>query len=169
MSELDESTYALARTYNHKDKDLPFGCSEIDIYSKDDSEICKLSEIEKFANRFEPLHPPLGMKYVWATYRVNGVTDHGNILRVWKKGYKPVPKERHPEAYSDGSVSGFISRRGSVLLEISERDANIHSNRLDYINSEIEKNPGFCLEISRNREQYVKELNAPVMPEIEIN
>jgi hypothetical protein len=152
MSNLDEST-----------------CSEVDVYLKLNTDISKPSELEKFADMLKPLYPPLGMKYAWATYRVDGATDHANILRVWKKGYKPVPKERHPEAYSDGSVSGFISRRGSVLLEISERDANIHSNRLDYINSEIEKKPGLGLEISRNREQYVKELNAPVTPEIEIN
>jgi hypothetical protein len=132
-------------------------------------EVCNLSEIEKFKNRFEPLQPPLGMKYAWATYSIDGITDHANILRVWKKGYKPVPEERHPETYSDNSVLGFISRMGSVLLEISERDLAIHNKRLDYINSEIEKNPGLAIEIKRNREQYVKELNAPVAPEIEIN
>jgi hypothetical protein len=122
-----------------------------------------------FPKSDDDLYPPLGMRYVWGRYSIMGETDHANILRLWSKGYKPVPPERHPNTYSDRSVSGFISRKGSVLLEISERDTAIHNSRLDYINSEIDKNPGLAIEIKRNREHYVKELNAPVTLEIEIN
>ena len=135
--------------------------TEIDV-NQSEKEINTYSEIK------EPL-PPLGMKYVWGNYSVMGETDHASILRLWSKGYKPVPPDRHPTAYSDRSVPGFISRRGSVLLEISERDSRLHQARLDYINSEIDKDPLLGIKVKVYREEYVKELNAPVTPEIEIN
>lgn len=129
----------------------------------------KDGDVVNFREDKDELTPPLGMKYSWGNYSVDGETDHASILRLWSKGYKPVPPRRHPYTFSDNSVGGFISRKGSVLLEISERDSNIHSKRLDYINAEIGKNPSIALAIRRDREEYVKQLNAPVAPEIEIN
>lgn len=140
--------------------------NELDLYkgvSVTDKEMEAILESKK-----NPV-PPLGMKYIWGNYRAFGCTDHANILRLWSKGYKPVPPERHPDVDCDSSVSGFISRKGSVLLEISERDSSIHSKRLDYINAEIEKNPSIAFAIRSDREEYVKQLNAAVSPEIEIN
>ena len=157
-----ERAIELSKSYNYKDSDLGFGETSLD-------KSLSYKEMEAFIERKSNPVPPLGWKYAWGTYRVDGVTDHANILRLWSKGYKPVPPERHPDIDCDSSVSGFISRKGSVLLEISERDASIYSNRLDYINSEIEKSPGIANSIRYNRSEYVKQLNAPVKPEIEIN
>lgn len=152
----------LSKSYNHQDSDLESGTTLLD-------KPLSYKKMEAFLERKSNPYPPLGWKYAWGTYRAGGCTDHANILRLWSKGYKPVPPERHPDVDCDSSVSGFISRRGSVLLEISERDSSIYRNRLDYINSEIEKSPGIANSIRANRSEYVKQLNAPVKPEIEIN
>lgn len=126
-------------------------------------------EINLYSEIEAPLVPPLGMKYSWGNYSVDGETDHASILRLWSKGYKPVPPERHPYTFSDNSVGGFISRKGSVLLEITERENNVHTKRLDYINENVDRNSLLGIRIKDNREEYIKKLNKPVSPEIEIN
>lgn len=130
----------------------------------------KHGDVVNFHEDKDELIPPLGMKYAWGIYSIDGETDHASILRLWSKGYKPVPPQRHPYAFSDNSVGGFISRKGSILLEITEREHEVHNKRLDYINEEIEKNPLLIgIRIKDNRQEYIRKLNSPIPPEIEIN
>lgn len=63
------------------------------------------------------LTPPIGMVYSWGTYSVCGETHQTNIDRLNRTGHQPVPPGRHPELFSDDSVPGTISRKGSVLVE----------------------------------------------------
>ena len=85
---------------------------------------------DKQESMFNPLYLPPelkipdGMAYSWGTWSVKGESHPENIQRLYLKGYITVPKERHPELYSDGEFEGLISRKGSVLMQINkERQA----------------------------------------------
>lgn len=70
------------------------------------------------------LTPPIGKVYSWGTYSLLCVTHSSNIKRLESTGHTPVPSERHPELYSDGSVPDTISRKGLVLVESNSKAAN---------------------------------------------
>jgi hypothetical protein len=70
------------------------------------------------------LTPPIGKVYSWGTYSICGEMHYTNIKRLEQTGHNPVPPERHPELYSDGSVTDTISRKGLVLVESNSKAAN---------------------------------------------
>ncbi len=86
----------------------------------------------------DPLHLPEGiepedMVYRW-TYACNGVIDKKRLDNML---YMIVPRERHPELYSDDSVEGTISRKGSFLVERPKKVQVVFQKRLNAVNEAL--------------------------------
>lgn len=115
----------------------------------------------------DPIYLPPGiepedMVYKWAFW----MEGRDNMKRLDDSFYMIVPPERHPELYSDESVQGTISRKGSFLVERSKKIQAVIDERLNRVNKVLEyseEHAGLSpmgLRLSRfmlnHREQYAK-------------
>lgn len=67
---------------------------------------------------------PPGWEYYWVRESIRGVIDEGRIVEMKRKGWTPVPADRHPEmAFDDylargtSHLNGFIYHKGLILFE----------------------------------------------------
>lgn len=60
---------------------------------------------------------PDGWTYEWKRKEVMGKEDHTYQTQLLRKGWEPVPAERHPEMMPAGMKDGSIERKGLVLME----------------------------------------------------
>ena len=63
---------------------------------------------------------PDGMRYEWARAKVFGQPDPSNIARREKRGWTPVPAERHPGLFLPKGTIGEIEIDGMMLVERAE-------------------------------------------------
>lgn len=127
----------------------------------------------------DPLHLPEGiapedMTYKWA-YAYDGQIDKKRLDSML---YMIVPRERHPGLYSDNSVEGTISRKGSFLVERPKKVQAVFDKRVNAINEALSYSPKykrlsplgdkvrkFMVE---NREEYTKWLLGMELKEVEL-
>lgn len=78
----------------------------------------------------DPLHipehliPP-GWTYYWVreSIRAGGEPDTGRVTEMRRKGWEPVPADRHPELHyqdffgRDSHLTGYITHKGLILCE----------------------------------------------------
>jgi len=83
---------------------------------------------------------PPDVEYAWARESIFGQPDLARIPYLSRKGWDPVPAERHPEfvTYQDSRtpthVKGYIYRRGLVLVERKKEYGAIESKKQDELN-----------------------------------
>lgn len=80
-----------------------------------------------------------GKRYLWVRENVLGQHDRENVSRRMRRGWTPVPAERHPEANPPalpGETPDPLIRRGGMLLmeipiEEARREdaAKLHANK----------------------------------------
>lgn len=103
---------------------------------------------------------PPDVDYAWARESIFGQPDLARIPYLNRKGWDPVPAERHPDfvTYQDSRapthVKGYIYRRGLVLIERKKEYGEIERKKYEENNLKSMMNiPGL--------DQY---LNDAVMP-----
>lgn len=86
---------------------------------------------------------PEGWVYKWGNYSVLGEVQQGNMMKLRRKGWSPVPAERHPElafeafGNADPNMKGFIYRSGSVLIERRKEYEDMEQRELERTNNEV--------------------------------
>ena len=65
----------------------------------------------------DPETIPAGWSYEWKTKTVMGKDDPAQEVEYARKGWEPVPAERHPEMMPKDSRGRAIERDGMVLME----------------------------------------------------
>jgi hypothetical protein len=63
---------------------------------------------------------PDGMRYEWKTYSVLGQVQPRRIGRFERRGWTPVPAERHPGLFTPKGYTGNIEYDGLILMERAE-------------------------------------------------
>jgi hypothetical protein len=60
---------------------------------------------------------PDGWCYEWKVLEVLGKVDHSYQISLSRRGWEPVPADRHPDMMPLGYVGGTITRKGMILME----------------------------------------------------
>lgn len=88
------------------------------------------------------LAPP-GMEYGWGNHSVLNVPTPERMMELRRRGWDPVPAERHPEmAFSEffapaAHMKGYILRGGSILIERPIEYGKIEREQLESRNYQI--------------------------------
>jgi hypothetical protein len=85
---------------------------------------------------------PEGWVYKWGNYSIFGEPLPQNMMKLRRKGWTPVPADRHPEfafeifGNSDPNMRGFIYRSGSVLIERRKEYEDMENREIERVNTE---------------------------------
>jgi hypothetical protein len=99
-------------------------------YDQYDDEIRRNIEMSwRDPHYVDPSIIPEGMVYSWKReyiHKFGGDEDKGRIPECMRKGWRPVPAERHPELVSldtsgNSHKKGYIERGGLILFERPKR------------------------------------------------
>jgi len=86
---------------------------------------------------------PPGMDYYWGTISIMGMPRPNRMIELKRKGWEPVPAERHPElAFTEffetnSQMRGHIWRDGLVLLERPTEYGDIERKQTEERNYQI--------------------------------
>ncbi len=86
---------------------------------------------------------PDGMEYYWVRESYMGQVDTFRMVEMKRKGWSPVPAERHPElVFEDffgnlSHVKGYIYQKGLILCERPIEYGKIEREQIDRTNYEI--------------------------------
>lgn len=109
-----------------------------------DSEIRALLNMEYL----DPLHIPEdkipeGKEYYWVRKSVNGEEDPHRMIEMARKGWTPVPADRHPEMQLQdffgtlAHMKGYIVHKGLILCERPKEYGDIERRKREKRNYEI--------------------------------
>lgn len=86
---------------------------------------------------------PKGYEYRWGTISVLGTPRPNRMIELKRKGWEPVPAERHPELAfteffeSNSQMRGHIWRDGLVLVERPTEYGDIERAQLAKLNNQL--------------------------------
>lgn len=92
-------------------------------------------ELDEGTDEFfvNPAEIPDGWTYEWKRKEVMGKEDHNYQTQLLRKGWEPVPADRHPDMMPPHMRNGNIERKGLVLMErpaeITNEARNIERKR----------------------------------------
>jgi hypothetical protein len=91
----------------------------------------------------DPKIIPDDVDYYWVRESYLGQPDTSRMVDMRRKGWEPVPAERHPElVFADffgkaTHTNGFISQKGLVLCDRPKHYGKIEKDQIDKRNYEI--------------------------------
>lgn len=111
---------------------------------------------------------PHGWEYYWGRESSYGLPDTARIIELRKRGWTPVPADRHPDLVfqdfmgRDGYMRGYISQKGLVLVErpkfIGDKARAIldaHNNKIKHsmpATEDFRSQPGITTKYIKNPE-----------------
>ncbi len=91
----------------------------------------------------DPKVIPPGMEYYWVRESTLGQGDTSRMVEMKRKGWKPVPADRHPEMVFDDffgrleHVKGYIYQKGLILCERRKELGDAERKQIDLKNYQI--------------------------------
>lgn len=90
----------------------------------------------------DPRKIPAGYEYRWIRDSVLGQRDPYRMIYMARKGYTPVPADRHPELcwaglpwQAEAQQQGYLCHGGLILCERLQKYAQIEQTTLEKVNS----------------------------------
>jgi len=91
----------------------------------------------------DPELVPDGWEYFWVRESVLGEPDFGRTVEMKRKGWTPVPADRHPEMTFDdflgrmSHLKGYIFHKGLVLFERPKEFGDMERKAIQQHNEQI--------------------------------
>ncbi len=86
---------------------------------------------------------PVGWEYYWVRESCKGEGDSGRMVEMRRKGWMPVPADRHPEMVFDdffgrlNHVQGMIYQKGLILCERPKEHGEVERKMIEEKNFQI--------------------------------